>query len=80
MTNEADDAAAPVLVPDARGGKIESHVLVDLTARYALTQNFKVFANVFNLFDREYTASRLPEGPRPGAPRSMLVGFEANIF
>ncbi|RZO82373.1 MAG: TonB-dependent receptor [Oceanococcus sp.] len=73
-------AAAPVLVPDARGGKIESHVLVDLTARYALTQNFKVFANVFNLFDREYTASRLPEGPRPGAPRSMLVGFEANIF
>lgn len=74
------DANNPQLVPDARGGKIDSQFVVDLTARYAFNENISVFANAFNLFDREYIASRLPEGPRPGAPQTFLAGVEANFF
>ncbi|WP_198022028.1 TonB-dependent receptor family protein [Algiphilus aromaticivorans] len=74
------DANNPQVVPDARGGKIDSQFVIDLTARYALTERVSVFANAFNLLDREYIASRLPEGPRPGAPQTFLAGIEANFY
>lgn len=69
-----------LLVPDARGGKVDSHVLVDLSARYTVSPTLALFANTQNLLDRRYLASRLPEGPRPGAPRTLLVGFEMSMF
>lgn len=74
------DAGNPQLVPDARGGKIDSQFVIDLTARYAITDKVSLFANAFNLLDREYIASRLPEGPRPGAPQTFLTGVEANFY
>jgi Fe(3+) dicitrate transport protein len=71
---------AQTLIPDARGGKTDSFTVFDVTGRVALTPDFSLFANVFNLLDREYLASRLPEGPRPGTPRTLLIGFEASLF
>lgn len=74
------DPSDPQLVPDARGGKIDSQFVLDLTARYAVSDKVSLFANAFNLLDREYIASRLPEGPRPGAPQTFLAGVEANFY
>jgi Fe(3+) dicitrate transport protein len=73
-------AAADTLAPDARGGRIDSIFLVDLTASAQVHPRVKLFANVFNLLDNEYIVSRLPEGPRPGAPLTALVGLEARLF
>lgn len=67
-------------VPDARGGVIPSTVTVDLTAGVQLNSRVRLFTNVFNALDREYLVSRLPEGPRPGAPLSVLVGAEMTLF
>lgn len=74
-----DGNGNPILQADARGGKVDSQFIVDLTASYALTDRVSVFANAFNLLDRAYIASRLPEGPRPGAPRTFLAGIEASF-
>jgi Fe(3+) dicitrate transport protein len=68
------------LAPDARGGRIDSIFLVDLTASAQVHPRVKLFANVFNLLDNEYVVSRLPEGPRPGAPLTALIGIEARLF
>lgn len=73
-------AGADTLVQDARGGVIPSFVTVDLTGSLQMSPRTRLFANVFNLLDREYEVSRLPEGPRPGAPITVLVGAEFSLF
>jgi len=50
--------------------------VIDLTARYAVSEQVTFFAGVQNLTDREYLVSRHPHGPRPGAPRFLYGGFE----
>ncbi|MEX2380749.1 MAG: hypothetical protein WD490_00045 [Opitutales bacterium] len=40
------------------------------------TESAKVFAGIQNLLNEEYVASRLPHGPRPGAPRFAHIGME----
>lgn len=62
--------------PDARFGKTDSYFVTDLSAFYRVTPGAKVFLGVQNLFDEEYLASRVPQGPRPGAPRFAYVGME----
>lgn len=74
------DTGERQFIADARGGKVDTQVVFDVTGRYRVTPAFTVFASAFNLLDREYIASRLPEGPRPGAPRTLLVGIEAQLF
>jgi Fe(3+) dicitrate transport protein len=67
------------LVADARGGTIDSFFTVDLRAGYLLNERIKLFVNAHNLFDEEYVASRLPEGPRPGTPLTVLGGMEIRL-
>lgn len=74
------DGGGTELRPDARGGRIDSSFLVDMTLSRALGDDVRVFVNALNVFDREYLSSRLPEGPRSGASRMVLVGLEASIF
>ena len=80
VTGVDDITGELVTTPDARGGKVDNHLLVDLSGRYELSPTLALFANAQNLFDHRYLASRLPEGPRPGAPRTLLVGFEMSMF
>jgi Fe(3+) dicitrate transport protein len=68
------------LVPDARGGRVPSFVTLDISGSLRMNERVKLFGNVFNLLDREYMVSRLPEGPRPGAPLTVLVGAEVSLF
>lgn len=67
---------APDGTPDARYGEIDSRFLVDLTASYQATDNVKLLGGVKNVFGEEYITSRLPDGPRSGAPRFWYVGAE----
>jgi len=65
--------------PDARFGKTDSFVTVDLSTYYHLNQHLKLTASIQNLFDEEYIVSRHPYGARPGRPQSFLIGFEARF-
>ncbi|NBB79164.1 MAG: TonB-dependent receptor [Verrucomicrobia bacterium] len=60
---------------DSRFGKLDSFVTVDLSAFYQLTDDLEVFAKASNLFEEEYISSRIPLGPRAGAPRLFSAGF-----
>ena len=70
---------APDGTPDARYGKIDSFVTVDLSGYYTLREGVKVVGGVQNAFDEKYVASRLPLGPRPGKPRTFYAGLEAQF-
>ena len=65
--------------PDARFGKTDSAFIVDLTARFRVTDQTHVFAGVSNVLDEAYINSRLPLGPRGGQPRMVFGGLELNF-
>ncbi len=75
----ASEAADPINpftgVVDYSFGETDSFVVVDLSARYDLTDRTSVSVNVHNLLDKEYIVSRHPIGPRPGRSRSVHVGL-----
>lgn len=62
--------------PDARFGKIDSHFTLDVTGHYQFNDNVKLLGGVYNVFDEEYIASRLPHGSRPGMGRFLYIGAE----
>jgi len=74
--NNSSSQVRPDGTPDARFGKIDDYVTVDLSGYYQVNENTRLFAGVNNLFDEEYMASRLPHGPRPGQSRFAFVGAE----
>ncbi len=61
-------------VPDARFGRNDAYFLLDLSAHYEIAPGVLLKGGVQNLLDREYMASRLPHGPRPGHPRFLYGG------
>lgn len=66
-------------VPDARFGKTDSHLVVDVSGRFEVINGVNLVGGVQNIFDREYVASRHPHGPRPGKPRFFWGGLEATF-
>jgi len=60
----------------SRQGRIGDSLVFDLAAHYQVTDCLTLLAGVQNLFDDTSIVSRLPEGPRAGAPRTAYVGFE----
>lgn len=66
-------------VTDYRIGKTDSYGIVDISAKVQLTEALALTGSVHNLFDKKYIVSRHPIGPRPGLPRSLLIGITANI-
>lgn len=64
---------------DVRVGEIPSYWVVDLGARYALSQGVTLRSSIHNLFNEEYMVARHPHGPRPGKPFAALVGLEAQF-
>ena len=61
---------------DARFGDVDSYFLVDVSYRYKLSDTTSLFLSVQNAFDEAWLASRIPHGPRPGAPRQSSVGVD----
>jgi len=61
-----------------REGVIDDVLLIDLSGAYAVNQTLRLFAGLQNLTDEEYITSRIPHGPRSGAPRSVYAGLELN--
>ncbi len=61
--------------PDARFGLIDGYFLVDFNFNYQVNQSLNLFANIQNIFEEKWVASRIPHGPRPGAPRHASVGL-----
>lgn len=65
-----------VPVTSSRQGYIDGGFIVDLSTYYAITPRINMIGGIHNLFDNEMVTSRVPEGPRNGAPRQGFVGFE----
>jgi len=65
--------------PDARFGKTDAYLLLDVSGFYQLRQGLRLVAGVQNLGDTRYIASRQPEGPRPGMPLFAYAGFELDL-
>lgn len=65
--------------PDARQGVIDRYWIADLSGSYDLTPTSSVFVNIHNVTDEQYMVSRLPQGPRPGKPRSIMAGVEISF-
>lgn len=74
--NSSEQVNPETGTPDSRFGEIDSRVIVDVSAHYRLTDSAKVVGGIHNLFDKDYVASRLPHGPRPGQPLTAHIGLE----
>jgi Fe(3+) dicitrate transport protein len=58
---------------------IGSHVVVDLSAYYDVTENMRLLANIHNLFDEVYASSHHPNYDRAGKPLTATIGFEVKF-
>lgn len=59
---------------------VESHWTVDLAGEIKLTEQFRAFATVDNLFDERYVAARRPAGVRPGMPLTVMAGVKVALW
>ncbi|MFC4269468.1 TonB-dependent receptor family protein [Polaribacter marinivivus] len=55
---------------------VASNFIIDASAKYFINEKFGLTANVINLFDVTYAASRVPAGLRPGHPFGIYGGFQ----
>jgi Fe(3+) dicitrate transport protein len=55
---------------------VASNFIIDASAKYIINEKFGLTANVINLFDVTYAASRVPAGLRPGHPFGIYGGFQ----
>jgi Fe(3+) dicitrate transport protein len=62
--------------PDARYGKTDDAVILDLSLQYQIRENIRLIAGISNLTGEEYIVSRLPYGARSNQPRSYYGGVE----
>ncbi|MEQ6886136.1 TonB-dependent receptor [Salicola sp. Rm-C-2C1-2] len=58
---------------------IESRFLVDVSGRYAFTDQVSGIVSVENATDKEYISSWNPAGARPGMPRTYWAGVEVDF-
>lgn len=77
--SNVDEQVGPQGNPDARFGRIDSYFIADASVYYELRSGVRVSAGAHNLFDKEYVASRLPHGARPGKPRTGYVAVELDF-
>ncbi|MEX1048393.1 MAG: TonB-dependent receptor, partial [Akkermansiaceae bacterium] len=63
----------------SRDGRIDSLLIFNFAAHYQINENFTLLAGVHNLFDERSIVSRIPEGPRANASRTIYAGFETRF-
>ena len=73
-----DASAAAGLQPaaDSRYGRVDAFFLLDASLHYRLGSRTRLKVSGTNLLNWEYISSRVPIGPRPGAPRTFTGGIE----
>lgn len=54
---------------------IEAKTLVDLSARYFLTNSQEIYLNVDNLFDETYMTTRVHGSIFAGKPQTVTLGY-----
>jgi len=80
--NNAPEALNPTAgpggtpAPDARFGRNSAYFLADVAVWYRPLPGLRVSVGAQNVLDREYGASRLPHGVRPGHPRFLYAGLD----
>lgn len=77
--NNATNLIDPNGNPDARHGKTESAIILDLSAHYQVTESLRLLAGISNLTDEEYITSRLPSGARANQPRAFFGGLQVRF-
>jgi len=55
---------------------VASNFIVDFSGKYHINKKVIVSANIINLLDETYVASRVPAGLRPGHPFGAYVGLQ----
>ncbi len=76
VSSQFVDAANTVAASDdGRRGVIPAYTTLNINTRYALSKQTSLFATVRNLTDKQYIASRNPDGIFPGAERNFQVGI-----
>ena len=73
----AKNLAVPMV--SAREGKIDSLLSFDLSGHYQINESLRLVGGVQNLFDERAVVTRIPEGPRTNAGRTVYAGFEASF-
>lgn len=70
---------APGKEPLERALATDRQLIVDVTGQLHVWGTLSLYANVQNLFDRQYIVARRPFGARPNAPRFAHVGIRASF-
>lgn len=63
----------------AEAQPLDSYLIVNAAAQYALSDQIDLKINVINLFDEVYAASRVPAGFRAGHPFGIYAGLSFNL-
>jgi len=76
VSNQYADSANTV-APNTIGtlGEVPAFTTVNLSANYAINQDWKVFGVINNVFDKRYISSRSPDGIFAGAPLNFQAGM-----
>lgn len=59
--------------------QINEYGILNWSGFYLLSDGIEIFAKITNLRDKKYVASDMPDGLRPGAPRTTSLGVEFNF-
>ena len=62
-----------------RFGVIDQRLVIDGSMGYQWSKKLRLFANIRNIGNKVYMVSRQPEGPRPGAPLTVMGGLEFSL-
>jgi outer membrane receptor protein involved in Fe transport len=58
--------------------QVPSNFIIDLSARYHISEYISLMGNVINVLDKEYAVSRVPAGLRPGHPLELTLELWQN--
>jgi Fe(3+) dicitrate transport protein len=61
--------------PIPENERINSNFVLDLGCKYAISEHAVLTANILNLLNTTYAASRVPAGMRPGHPFGGYTGI-----
>jgi Fe(3+) dicitrate transport protein len=70
----ADAANTEIETDDGTRGKIAAYTIFNLSANYTFDKHLSLFASVRNLANKNYIASRNPDGIFPGVERNLEIG------